>query len=155
MNFFIVARHNRVVMPDDDVYVLGDLCLGGGGDEALSANKKLIESLNGRLHILRGNHDTPKRLEMYKTCENVVEDCGWATMLEYHKYHFYLSHYPTLTSNIDYELSLKTRVLNLCGHTHSKAKFDLDSSCYHVEVDAHACYPVLIEQVIEDLKSRL
>ena len=43
MNAEIVKRHNSMVAEDDDVYVLGDLCMGND----LEANKVLLESVNG------------------------------------------------------------------------------------------------------------
>ena len=55
MNEAIVQRHNEIVKPEDIIYVLGDLCLGGGSEEALQKNKELIERLNGTLYIIRGN----------------------------------------------------------------------------------------------------
>ena len=67
MNEEIVKRHNSVVAEDDDVYVLGDLCMS----ENIEANKAFIERLNGNIHIVLGNHDTPKRIKMYESCKNV------------------------------------------------------------------------------------
>ena len=65
MNEEIIKRHNALVRPDDDVYILGDSSLGGGDEQILAANKALIEQLNGKLHIIRGNHDTDRRVAMY------------------------------------------------------------------------------------------
>lgn len=31
-----------------------------------------IKNLNGRVHLLIGNHDTQQKIELYKTCENIV-----------------------------------------------------------------------------------
>jgi calcineurin-like phosphoesterase family protein len=154
MNKEIVFRHNLFVSLWDDVYVLGDLCLGA--DDVYEDNKRLIESLNGRLHIVLGNHDSQKRIEMYKTCKNVVEICGYATMLKYKKYIFYISHYPTLTSNFDNTKPLKAKTINLCGHGHVEDKFaDIDKGLiYHVEMDAHSCYPIALDDIIEQLKYR-
>jgi calcineurin-like phosphoesterase family protein len=155
MNEVIVTRHNSLVLPEDDVYVLGDLCLGGGSEEALAANKELIESMNGKLHIICGNHDTSQRLVMYESCDNVEEILGWSTMLVYKKYHLYLSHFPTITSNYDELKPLKAKVINICGHSHTKDKYELIKQnilSYHVETDSHNCYPVHIEKIIEDIK---
>ena len=33
---------------------------------------KYIKNLNGRIHLLIGNHDTQQKIELYKTCENIV-----------------------------------------------------------------------------------
>ena len=152
MNQTIIEKHNSIVKPDDIVYCLGDCCLGGSREDILKENKKIIEKLNGQINIIRGNHCTDKRIEMYKTCSNVVECEGYATMLKYKKYHFYLSHYPTVTSNGEIK-SLHQAVCGLSGHTHSKDKFYNNISyLYNVAVDAHNCFPVSLDTIIEDMK---
>lgn len=154
MNEAIVERHNSVVAPDDEVYVLGDLCLGGGGEGALSAAKYLIERLSGKLHIILGNHDTPARIAMYETCENVVE-IVYATMIHYRGYHFYLSHFPTMTANLEKE-TLKQCTINLYGHTHQQNNFFEDRPyMYHVGMDSHNCCPVLLDDAIEEMKNKV
>lgn len=153
MNEAIIQRHNSIVKPDDIVYVLGDLCLGGGTDEMLQKNKELIERLNGRIGIIRGNHDSDNRYEMYLSCKN-VEAVHAAQYLNYKGYHFYLSHYPTLTGNFEKE-SLKQCVINLYGHTHQKNKFYQDIPfVYNVGVDAHDCYPVNIDTIICEMNAK-
>lgn len=155
MNEAIIERHNSVVAPEDEVYVLGDLALGGGGTEVLEAAQRLIERLNGRIHVVLGNHDTAKRTEMYQKCKNVVEVCGWATMFGYRGYHFYLSHFPTLTANLEKE-TLKQCTINLFGHTHQGSNFHEDRPyMYHVGQDSHNCYPVLLDDAIEEMKAKV
>ena len=155
MNAVIVQNFDKVLRPDDTLYVLGDLCLGGSSEENAERNKKLIESINGNLKVILGNHDTLKRIELYKSCRN-IEVVGYADMMKYGKYHFYLSHYPTLTSNWDADKPLKKRVINVCGHSHTKNRWqDWDKGpIYHVELDAHANFPVSIEQIIEELREK-
>jgi calcineurin-like phosphoesterase family protein len=155
MNEAIIERFNSVVQPSDDVYILGDLCLGGGGPAILANNKTLIERLNGRLHVIRGNHDTETRVRMYETCANVVDDVKWADMLRYKGYHFYLSHFPTLTGNLEKE-TLKQCTCNLFGHTHQTTNFHLDMPfMYHVGVDSHNCYPMNLDNIIEEMKAKV
>ena len=155
MNETIVKNWNSVVGPDDDVYVLGDLCLGGGSCTILLENKHLIESLNGKLHIIRGNHDTNPRVRIYGLCANVVDEVKWADMLNYNGYHFYLSHFPTLTGNLEKE-SLKQCTCNLFGHTHQTTNFHLDMPfMYHVGMDSHNCYPVALDDIIEEMKAKV
>lgn len=155
MNQMLIDKHNALVRPGDDVYVLGDLCLGGG--ESLAANKELIERMNGNLHIIRGNHDTAQRIDMYETCKNVVEVLSFAEMLIYRKYHFYLSHYPTITSNQDFDKPLKAKVLNICGHSHTNDRWkDWDKGyIYHVEPEAHNGFPCLLDDIIEEFKEKI
>lgn len=153
MNIALVERHNSIVTPEDDVYVLGDLCLGG--TDSLERNKEFISSMNGKLHIAFGNHCTDSRKKMYAELLNVVET-AWAIALKYRKYHFYMSHFPTLTGNLDdLNKPLKNKIINLCGHTHTTNPFvDMDKGIiYHCEVDAHNSYPVLLDNIINDIKN--
>lgn len=157
MNEILIQNWNSVVTMNDDVYLLGDICLGGGSDEALRQNRKLIQSLKGKIHIIRGNHDSNSRMKMYAECYNVVDVGKWADMLEYDKYHFYLSHYPSLTTNLDQDKPLRARVLNLCGHTHTPDRFiDWDKGViYHCEVDAHDNTPISLDIIISDIKNKI
>jgi calcineurin-like phosphoesterase family protein len=152
MNEKIITRWNSRITKEDDVYVLGDLVMGG------VENVELLKQLNGKIHIIYGNHDGPKKREAYAELENVVE-CGWANMIKYKKYNFYLSHYPTITDNEDIGeiVSPKECVINLFGHTHQFDDFydtndGYNFRMYHVGVDSHDCFPVPIDEVIEEIK---
>lgn len=154
MNKKIVENINSAVSAEDDLYILGDLCLGGVSNKLFAENRALIESINARLHIVYGNHDTERRKKMFAECQNVVEICGYATVFKRGKHRFYLSHYPTLTSNYDDGDGLSKKTINLCGHSHTDNKFeDIEKGViYHVELDAHNNMPVSLEEIIEDLK---
>ena len=142
MNEHIIACHNIVVQPEDDVYVLGDLMLGDS-----EKGIECINQLKGRLHIVLGNHDTDRRIALYKQLLNVVEIENVIT-LKYKKYHFYMSHYPTLTGNLEKE-SLKQMTLNLYGHTHQKTNFYMDMPfMFHVGVDSSKCFPNSLDDII-------
>ena len=147
----VVRNWNAVVEPEDDVYVLGDIMLGDNTHGA-----EYFSRLNGRIHLVRGNHDTDKRwYEVYPYLPNVVEMCGWAYMIGYRKYHFLLSHFPTMTGNLEKE-SLHQCTLNLFGHTHSKDKFYEDRPyMYNVSLDANDNTPVLLDDIIEKMKAKV
>lgn len=146
----IINNWNQIVQDDDEVYILGDLMLNDNlhGVECL-------KRLKGIKSFIRGNHDSDVRVNFY-TDENCdVGYCGDAMRLTYNGYHFYLSHYPTLTGNLDKE-TLKQMELNLFGHTHSKNKFFEDRPyMYNVSVDAHNCYPVSIDTIIKDMNEKM
>lgn len=149
MNKIIIENFNSIVTPDDDLYLLGDNFLG-----ELNAGIFLFNQLPGKIHLIWGNHDTDNRKKAMLQCSNVVEICGYATILKYHKYHFYLSHFPTCTTNFDdYQKPLKQRLLSLSGHTHSKELFEPHGS-YNVAVDAHKCFPVSIETIITNFQNK-
>ena len=150
MNAEIIRRWNSVVGEEDDVFVLGDLVMGS------LENLRLLEELNGRIHIVRGNHDTDSRWAHYKQIRNVVEMEN-SIYFSYNGYKFYLSHYPTITTRADVGKPLKKCLVNLCGHTHTKDPFE-DwgiGMIYHCELDAHDCAPVRLEDIIADLKQKM
>ena len=151
MNEEIIKSWNKIITPEDDVYILGDIMLN---DDAVGLS--YLHQLNGKLHIAWGNHDTETRKPQIANSWNVVET-DYVFVIKYHKYTFYLSHYPTITSNYDVDKPLKSRVINLCGHTHDKNPFcDWNKGLiYHCELDAHNNKPVSLDDIIEDIKSKL
>ena len=150
MNETIIHKWNEVVGEEDDVFVLGDLVMGS------LENVLLLEELNGRIHIVRGNHDTDTRWDFYQKLPNVVEVAN-SIFFSYNGYKFYFSHYPTITTRADVGKPLKKCLGNLCGHTHTKDPFE-DwgiGMIYHCEVDAHDCAPVRLDKIIADLKQKM
>jgi calcineurin-like phosphoesterase family protein len=149
MNEAIIENHNKIVKPEDTVYCLGDCMLN---DDKEGCN--CIRRLNGRIYIIAGNHCTANRWQKYANIRYDITPLGLAYILKYQGYSFYLSHYPTLTVNGDTDKPLKRQVLSICGHSHTTNKFqDMDKGIiYHVELDAHNNKPVLLDDIIEDIK---
>ena len=148
-NKALIDNWNSTIDPDDDVYMLGDFFLG----EDLDFVVYTLSILNGRIHVVRGNHDTDAKMQIYKSAVNVVEISD-ASRLDYADMHFYLSHYPTLTSNL--HDTLQTAVFNLHGHTHSNRKFYQGRPyMYNVAVDAQDNRPVSIDQVVADITAEV
>ena len=144
----LIANHNMVVAPEDDVYVLGDLMLGDN-EHGLDCAKRM----NGKLHIIRGNHDTDRRIELYRSLPAVVEICD-AKYLRADGYHFFLSHYPSLTGNLEKE-SLKQMTCNIFGHTHQQAQFYNDIPyMVCVCVDATCGFPLSLVGVINRMQDK-
>lgn len=147
MNEAIIKNFNEVMDWTDTIYILGDCFLNDNAE-----GMKLMRRIPGKVHIIWGNHDSDVRKQLM---QNEGFAChGYATMVKLNGYNFYLSHYPTITSNCDEDKPLKRRVINLCAHSHTKDRFsDMDKGLiYHVELDAHNNYPVLIDDIIEDIK---
>lgn len=152
MNSEIERLWNEVVDDDDEVYVLGDLmvCGKGGSNEA---GMDIVRRLNGKKHVILGNHDTKARIALYER-EECIMDVQYATMFRYKGYNFYLSHFPSITTNLQHE-TLKQGVINLFGHTHSKEKFYNDIPfMYNVSVDAHDNSPVSIDEALKEIKEK-
>ena len=143
----LIENWNSIIGNDDDVYILGDIVMGT--DKEYS--KKCLEALNGRKHCLIGNHDTVRKMELYRELGFLCY--GYADMLDYKKWKFYISHYPTKVGG-DKEKPLKKQIWNLCGHNHTDDKFsEMKENIYHCELDAQDMEPVSIEQIIQDIKA--
>ena len=155
MNEAIISRWNEKIQKEDDVYMLGDLALGGGSEDNIEEVAAMVRQLNGTIYWIRGNHDSDARVEkLCQRCENLI--CvGWSYMLHYKKYHFFMTHFPCLTGNLEKE-SLHQMTLNIYGHTHQKTNFYEDRPyMYHCGVDSHDCYPVALDDIIEEMKEKV
>ncbi len=145
----IIHNWNAKISPDDTVYMLGDFFLGKDIDYV----KNTLNKLNGKIHLIIGNHDTPAKIKIYEASAKIVE-IVWSTQIEYKGRQFYLSHYPTLTADLN---SNPDRcIFGIFGHTHSKSKFYEDRPyMYNVAVDAHNNCPVSIEEVYNDIQEEI
>lgn len=148
MNLRIAENWNAMIGFLDVVYVLGDLMLNDT-DRGI----ELWNSLAGKKCVILGNHDTDRKIALYRDCPN-TEILGDAARFKYGKYSFYLSHYPTMTDRMYPGDHLSHKLINLCGHTHTTDRFsDMDKGIiYHVELDCHDNRPININDIIEDIK---
>ena len=146
----IIYNWNRIVDIYDEVYHLGDVMLGDN-EHGLECLKRL----NGRIHIVVGNHDTDARQYFYRNCWNVAEVVR-AIDLKWKGFRFHLTHYPTITSNHDDHKPIEKKIINLCGHSHTTDSFQdwHIAPIYHVELDAHSCYPVTITGIINSIMNK-
>lgn len=149
----ILENWNETVSEDDDVYLLGDVMLNDK-----EHGLEILRKLKGRIHIIRGNHDTDEKIKKYVECDNVVEVVA-AAYLRVGKITLYLSHFPTIVSHNKLK-KMKHALINLYGHTHQTTKF-FDNGIigehpymYHVGVDSHNLIPVTLESVIEEVRAK-
>lgn len=145
MNETLIKNWNETVKTDDIVYVLGDFFLGSDLDFVT----KTLYTLNGTINLIIGNHDTNAKLNIYRNSQN-INSILFADKIKYEDRQFYLSHYPTLTA--DLQSNPDKAVFNLFGHTHSNKKFFEDRPyMYNVAVDAHNNKPVSLQQIYSDI----
>lgn len=149
MNGTLVKNWNETVGNDDDIYVLGDFFLGTD----FNYIQEVLNKLNGRIHLVTGNHDTPSKITEYTSWNNIVEIAD-ALRIRYKKREFFLCHYPVLTASLEQDPN--KAVINLFGHTHSKDKFYEDRSyMYNVAVDANDNKPVEIEEILTAFNNKV
>ena len=151
MNNTIIENWNKLVKPDDTVIHLGDVMLNDN-----EQGIKCLESLNGKITIIIGNHDTNQRINLYKAAKNVT-NVEFGSRLNYKGYSFFCSHYPSICSNFDMGRPLKEQVINLCGHSHATNHF-IDMSedkgyIYHCELDAQNMHPISIDNIIYNVNN--
>ena len=92
MDEALVENWNRRVSPEDDIYILGDFTLKG--PETANA---LLERLQGRKYLIRGNHDGyVDRASFHREYFLWVKDYY---ELQYRGRWFILCHYPLLSWN--------------------------------------------------------
>ena len=128
----MIANHNKVVAPDDEVIVAGDVCYQKRLDCL-----PLIARFNGRKTIVRGNHDrglSDNDLKPYFT-EIIPE--GASLKLNCDGLPCYVCHYPTRG---------RPEHFNLVGHVHSTWKIQFNM--LNIGVDVHHFFPVPEEKVL-------
>lgn len=136
MDAAMVQLWNERVHPEDRVYHLGDFAFRG--TDFISAK---VRELNGRIVLVRGNHDQKTRGAYLKAgMEEVFND--WAVIdLGLPCGELLLRHRP------DYE-HVGFQV-HLCGHVHEKWK--RQGNVVNVGVDVWKFRPISIDEALADL----
>lgn len=118
MDDTMIARWNRNVKENDEVFVLGDFGLAGIGYLT-----DVLHSLNGNKILIRGNHDGSVEKMRRIGFDAVVEEA----LVFVDGYEVLLSHYPNLFEN---------KTLRLHGHIHEKGLpyFENAQMCMCVEL---------------------
>ena len=140
MNDEIVKRWNSRIGARDIVYHLGDfaMCNRKYVDEILS-------SLNGRIHLIRGNHDYKVvKGELAKRFESVA----FYGELDHNKTKIVMSHYPFLTWNKRHWGSW-----SLHGHSHGGLP-ESNEKRLDVGVDTNNYYPYHVSEIAEIMITR-
>jgi len=115
MDETIIENHNRVVKPNDRVYLLGDLAIA-------RRNIAKAARLNGRKKLLMGNHDPFVKNQN----RDYFEMAGIEAVEAFHKFDkFVATHIPVHPS------CLSTRWnVNVHGHTHDNLVMKMNTFRY-------------------------
>lgn len=140
MNAALIANWNARVGKDDLVYHLGDFAWGNPG-----RYKGIREALNGRMFLIRGNHDPAPKKWL-----NPLDK--WAT--SYTVGDVFLRHVPPGDDHVyGRELVVDpipegTKTI-ICGHVHAhwKEKVINGYRCINVGVDVNALRPIALNEV--------
>lgn len=142
MNKSIVEKWNAKIQDGDIVYHLGDVIMSD-----IDAGMEYLKQLKGEIRIIRGNHDTDKKVAAYETLPN-IQVLGWGEMIKYKKRMIFMSHFPSMTT-IDDGKKGRQKIIGLYGHTHQEDPYNENPYLYNVGMDAHANEPISIDEVLE------
>jgi calcineurin-like phosphoesterase family protein len=129
MNAEMIRRWNSTVKPEDQVIHLGDFSFG-----LKSQRNSIKNQLNGKIFIIRGNHDPPSKY--LKRSGFVV--CQTPT---YKLFNIIFSHQPLPTNQLNGNI-------NVHAHLHDPPQ-NIDKYHINAGVDFTDFYPVPIEYYIQ------
>lgn len=153
MNEELIVRWNRVVRPKDIIYHLGDFAL----TTELTKIDQIIDRLNGRIRLIRGNHDKwVDRLDKLKFKHKIE----WVK--DYYETKYAVSpsetvkvcmmHYPLRTWNQSHRGSY-----NLHAHCHGSLdieNYTLGIRRLDVGVDSNDYTPITFSEIHRELSLR-
>ena len=132
MDHTMIARWNTLVRPDDIVYHLGDFALA-----SIPVMQEIRKSLNGRITLLKGNHDGSwvrcSKIRFDRVLRSYSPKFAGVQLHMAHRHDKY-------TNNLEGSYIL-------CGHVHDKWR--LQGNILNVGVDQWDFYPVHSQQVME------
>lgn len=153
MNKTLIENWNAVVGKGDIVYHLGDFILGdvAGDVESLS---EIISQLNGRIVLIRGNHDTSTKINLYNIYfgnKIVVKDIDH---FAYKGLYFILCHFPIVNEEFQRLLTKhNSEIVLLHGHVHNEAPFyQKETHSFNCSVDVTDFTPISIDKIYKLIK---
>ena len=142
MNEEIIKRWNSRITPKDEIYHLGDFCMSRDPKRWIQH----LDRLNGRIYLIKGNHDKDK------TIEAVIDRFVWVkdyyylnTQYKNKKISIILMHYAMRVWNRSHHGSF-----HAFSHSHGCLK-DFSRNSMDVGVDTNNYYPYHINEFIEKL----
>lgn len=119
MNEWIIKQWNKKIKKDDIVWLLGDVSLGNK-----EKSLHLLQQLNGKIHMIYGNHDHLPTSFYYQAGFKFVSK--YPVIL---KNKFILSHAPMV-------LDPNSQFINIHGHVHKLTQIHEGEALYTVD-DKH------------------
>ena len=145
MNVALIQNWNSCVNYDDEIYILGDFMFKDG----IKANN-LLQRLNGKKYLIKGNHDRFIEEETF-----IKSNFEWIKdyyVLNYQRTKIVLFHYPI----VEWDGYFKDTI-HLHGHVHNcmrsadqqKRVSVLGKKAVNVGVDVNNFKPISIEKIIK------
>lgn len=135
-NRTIIERHNAIVGHFDHVYFMGDVAMKLTPEVIM-----MLEAMNGRKRLLRGNHDIAKTRAYTKLFEEIHATRVFDNMI--------FSHIPI------HPASLGRWDGNIHGHIHANGGEDYDARYVNLSMEVIDYTPLSLAQVRAKLQGQL
>lgn len=140
MNEELINRWNSVVKPEDTIIHCGDFFMG-----PINKIDNILSRLNGKIILVRGNHDYKTRIEKYTEHGIEVKDIYY---LSYKGRFFIFCHFPITNEEFMKIIREDNSEIIICyGHIHDHAPKGLHNGMFHVGVDTNNLSPVSLEYI--------
>ena len=133
MDEILIENWNKVIKPGNLIYHLGDFMLGSP-----DIIKKYRSKLNGKLHLIKGNHDYRNKIDKLSCLFSSVSDIK---TIKYYHQRIILCHYAMRVWPASHHNSY-----HLFGHSHGKLRGQGKS--FDIGVDCWDYMPVNIDEVM-------
>lgn len=147
-NAEMIRLWNERVAPEDTVYHLGDFIMGHPEQVP-----PILNALNGHIILCRGNHETKRKLAIYKQYPEKIEvhDIQY---ISYNGLFWVLCHFPmTDEAFLDMVVQDNSEVVVCHGHTHDKDPFfTCQNHVFNLSADVTGFAPVLLDDMYKKVK---
>lgn len=134
----IVDRWNKKISKDSTVFILGDFSFSSQENSI-----RLFKMLNGKKHLIVGNHDKFLDRHYWISVNDVVET-------SYNGIQFFLSHYSHKVWNKSHY-----GTIHLYGHSHGSLPDDPTSLSMDIGVDCSKDFtPFSFEEIVDIMKTK-
>jgi calcineurin-like phosphoesterase family protein len=151
MNEDMVERWNEVVTPEDMVFHLGDVLWPTGGNKEFLPHT-VLGRLNGRIILIRGNHDTWMTRRFETENFHAVHDQYVLGLkgrgYKGQKLHIHMLHYPLRTW-----YRREHGGLHAFGHVHGNYEEFRIEGTLDVGVDTNNYRPITIDEYLEKVSA--
>jgi calcineurin-like phosphoesterase family protein len=145
MNEDLINKWNEKIGPNDTVHHLGDFAYGPMAKDPYQV-QTLLSRLNGKVHLIMGNHDEQiSHVIKYNKWESVK----WLDYLTFDKQKIVLCHYPMKSWRSSYHGSWM-----LFGHCHGTLPDEGVGKTFDIGVDCHNFEPLSYEEVRKIMDKR-
>ena len=114
MNAGMIESWNSVVKENDIVYHLGDMVFGN-----IDKWKEVLLQLNGKIRLIRGNHDTSNVVTKLSNEGYFDEYHDVCCYIKRSKFQMWLTHYPM-------NIGMRSRKFSISGHIHSTPSVEVN-----------------------------